>query len=284
MPIVSFVITVRNGEAYLEKCIDSIQGQTLKDFECIILNNGSTDRTPEILKQCTDPRFKIIHQDFNKLTKTQQIAKIESTKKSFSFFKKEEKKITIKEVLDLGKYTEFNAYPEGMLKEFKNCKKQLCRGKEAGKKVYEIFVRRGELWHQRHPGDIIHGMAWFEIFYLEKLRKNKKQIARYIKNGPKGYSSEIKMRQDVKALHSLIKTNKGRIKMRQALGLSLNDNLETVLKRHWLLGDFLNKDKLKVKKVKINSDIKKRKELLAKYKSALTRYKNKLDEERRATN
>ena len=92
------------------------------------------------------------------------------------------------------------------------------------------------------------------------------------------------MRQDVKALHSLIKTNKGRIKMRQALGLSLNDNLETVLKRHWLLGDFLNKDKLKVKKVKINSDIKKRKELLAKYKSALTRYKNKLDEERRATN
>jgi transcriptional antiterminator len=149
-------------------------------------------------------------------------------------------------------------------------------------------VRRGPLWHERHPGDMIHGMAWFEIMYLEKLRKNKKQIARYIKNGPKGYSSEIvgkiKMRQDVKALHSLIKTNKGRIKMRQALGLSLNDNLETVLKRHWLLGDFLNKDKLKVKKVKINSDIKKRKELLAKYKSALTRYKNKLDEERRATN
>ncbi len=232
--------------------------------------------------------FKITHQDFDNLTKTQQVAKIESTKKSFSFFKKEEKKITIKEVLDLGKYTGFNAYPKGMLKEFKNCKKQFCRGKEAGKKVYEIFVRRGELWHQRHPGDIIHGMAWFEIFYLEKLRKNKKQIARYIKNGPKGYSSEIigkiKMTQDIKALHSLIKTNKGRIKMRQALGLSLNDNLETVLKRHWILGDYLNKDKLKVKKVKINSDIKKRKKLLAKYKSALTRYKNKLDEERRATN
>ena len=63
MPIVSFVITVRNGEAYLEKCIDSILGQTLKGFECIILNNGSTDRTSEILKQCTDPRFKIIHQE-----------------------------------------------------------------------------------------------------------------------------------------------------------------------------------------------------------------------------
>ena len=72
--------------------------------------------------------------------------------------------------------------------------------------------------------------------------------------------------------------------MREALGLSLNDNLETVLKRHWILGDFLNKDKLKVKKVKIKSDIRKRKVLLAKYKSALTKYKNKLDEERRAAN
>ena len=171
-----------------------------------------------------------------------------------------------------------------MLKEFKTCKKQFCRGKIAGKKVYEIFAKRGELWHQRHPGDIIHGMAWFEIFYLEKLRKNEKQISRYIKNGPEGYSNKFKMSKDVSSLHGLIKTNKGRIKMREALGLSLNDDLETVLKRHWILGDFLNKDKLKVKKVKINSDIKKRKKLLAEYKSALTRYKNKLDEERRATN
>ena len=92
------------------------------------------------------------------------------------------------------------------------------------------------------------------------------------------------MRKDISSLHGLIKTNKGRIKMREALGLSLNDDLETVLKRHWLLGDFLNKDKLKVKRVAIGSDIKKRKELLAKYKSALTKYKNKLEEERRATN
>ena len=92
------------------------------------------------------------------------------------------------------------------------------------------------------------------------------------------------MRKDVSSLHGLIKTNKGRIKMREALGLSLNDDLETVLKRHWLLGDFLNKDKLKVKKVAIGSDIKKRKKLLAEYKSALTKYKNKLEEERRATN
>ena len=98
----------------------------------------------------------------------------------------------MEEVVLLGKYEEFNSYPEGMLKEFKTCNKQFCRGKKAGKKVYEFFVRRGPLWHERHPGDMIHGMAWFEIMYYEKLRKNKKQITRYIKNGPEGYSSNFK--------------------------------------------------------------------------------------------
>ena len=63
MPKVSFVITVRNGEAYLKECIDSVLNQTFTDFECIILNNGSTDRTPEILNQYTDPRLRIIHQE-----------------------------------------------------------------------------------------------------------------------------------------------------------------------------------------------------------------------------
>jgi len=62
MPKVSFVISVHNGEKFLENCIDSVLNQTFKDFECIILNNGSTDKTPEILKQYTDPRLKIIHQ------------------------------------------------------------------------------------------------------------------------------------------------------------------------------------------------------------------------------
>ena len=49
MPRVSVVTSVYNGEAYLEECVDSILNQTFQDFEYIILDNGSTDRTPEIL-------------------------------------------------------------------------------------------------------------------------------------------------------------------------------------------------------------------------------------------
>ena len=47
----------------LEDCINSVLNQTVKDFEYIILNNGSTDRTAEILAQYSDPRISIIHQE-----------------------------------------------------------------------------------------------------------------------------------------------------------------------------------------------------------------------------
>jgi cellulose synthase/poly-beta-1,6-N-acetylglucosamine synthase-like glycosyltransferase len=63
MPRVSVITSVFNGEAYLEECVDSILNQTFKDFEYIILNNGSTDRTPEILDGYTDSRIRIVHQE-----------------------------------------------------------------------------------------------------------------------------------------------------------------------------------------------------------------------------
>ena len=63
MPRVSVVTSVYNGEAYVEECIDSILNQTFQDFEYIILNNGSTDRTAEILNHYTDSRIHIIHQE-----------------------------------------------------------------------------------------------------------------------------------------------------------------------------------------------------------------------------
>jgi len=63
MPRVSVVTSVYNGEAHLEECIDSILNQTFQDFEYIILDNGSTDRTPEILERYSDPRIRIIHQE-----------------------------------------------------------------------------------------------------------------------------------------------------------------------------------------------------------------------------
>ena len=125
---------------------------------------------------------------------------------------------------------------------------------------------------------MLHGMAWFEIMYLERLRKSKREIDRFLNDKYGSSTLTSKKKKDIKALHSLIKMDAGRTKMREALGLSADDSLATVLDSHWLLGDFLNNNTLKVSRVSLDPRLKKRKDLLAKYQAAIKRYKAKLKE------
>ncbi|MFQ5456478.1 MAG: glycosyltransferase family 2 protein [Nitrospirota bacterium] len=65
-PIVSLIMGVYNGERYLKEAIGSILNQSLRDFEFIIINDGSTDKTREILEGYNDERLTIIEQEENK--------------------------------------------------------------------------------------------------------------------------------------------------------------------------------------------------------------------------
>jgi len=57
-PIVSVVLPVHNGAQYVAMAIESILAQTLREFELIIVDDGSTDDTPSILGRYTDPRIR----------------------------------------------------------------------------------------------------------------------------------------------------------------------------------------------------------------------------------
>jgi glycosyltransferase involved in cell wall biosynthesis len=59
-PLVSVVMPVFNGEKYLREAIDSILNQTLKDFELIIIDDGSTDGTLKKIQKIQDSRI-VIH-------------------------------------------------------------------------------------------------------------------------------------------------------------------------------------------------------------------------------
>lgn len=63
-------MSVYNGEKYLREAIDSILNQTFTDFEFIIINDGSTDKTREILESYHDPRIRLFHQENIGLTKS----------------------------------------------------------------------------------------------------------------------------------------------------------------------------------------------------------------------
>ncbi len=71
-PIISVIMPVFNGGEHLNKAIESILGQTFENFEFIIINDGSTDETAELIKGyvSSDSRIIFIDQDNIGLTKS----------------------------------------------------------------------------------------------------------------------------------------------------------------------------------------------------------------------
>ena len=60
MAKVSLVVPIYNSSKYLNKCIDSLVNQTLKDIEIILINDGSTDDSEKLIKNYEDKRIKYI--------------------------------------------------------------------------------------------------------------------------------------------------------------------------------------------------------------------------------
>lgn len=63
MPQISIIVPVYNVEKYLERCIDSLINQTFKDIEIILIDDGSTDKSPQICDEYAgkDTRIRVVH-------------------------------------------------------------------------------------------------------------------------------------------------------------------------------------------------------------------------------
>ena len=63
--MISVIIPVYNMEQYLGRCVDSVLGSAFRDFEAILVDDGSTDGCGEICKSYAqkDGRVKYIHQE-----------------------------------------------------------------------------------------------------------------------------------------------------------------------------------------------------------------------------
>lgn len=67
---ITVLMPAYNAGPYIREAIDSVLAQSYKDFELLIINDGSTDNTAEILAGYTDPRIKVVHQENMGLVKT----------------------------------------------------------------------------------------------------------------------------------------------------------------------------------------------------------------------
>ena len=62
-PRVSVLLPVRDGARFLHEALESVLAQTLADFELLVVDDGSTDATPEILASVRDERLRALRQD-----------------------------------------------------------------------------------------------------------------------------------------------------------------------------------------------------------------------------
>jgi len=54
------IVTVRNGEKWIARCLESIRRQTVDNWTCVVVDDVSTDRTADIAEEfCKDPRFSV---------------------------------------------------------------------------------------------------------------------------------------------------------------------------------------------------------------------------------
>jgi len=62
-PRVSVIVPVFNGELHLPETLDALCSQTLIDIEVLVIDDGSVDRSAQIVRACRDTRVRLVHQD-----------------------------------------------------------------------------------------------------------------------------------------------------------------------------------------------------------------------------
>lgn len=60
-PILSVIVPVYNVERYIQECMNSLINQTIEDIEIIVVNDGSKDRSIEIVREINDSRIRILN-------------------------------------------------------------------------------------------------------------------------------------------------------------------------------------------------------------------------------
>ena len=219
--------------------------------------------------------------DQEKKTKKQSFSLKNKKQKKNIFKKKDEdlEKITLEKIDALGKPVKFDDsyFTKGMIKKFRGCNNSLkCKGKKAGANLFKTF-NRSKSYGQKNPGEMIKAMAMYEVFYGSKLWYAKKSLERYKENNyEKGFFS--KKKKDEKEIRSLFGINKGRVSMREALGMKPDTPTKEAIKKFWLLGEFLDLG-TGVKNEKLDQDLKKRQKLLEAYKFQIANLRKKLQDD-----
>ena len=113
---ISLIIPCYNQSAFLVECLESVAQQTFTDWECILINDGSTDNTEEICKKWVekDPRFQYIFTENKGVSNARNLG-LEKAKGNFIQFLDSDDKMDLR---NFEKKMAFSAECEIILSEF----------------------------------------------------------------------------------------------------------------------------------------------------------------------
>ena len=80
MPKVSVIVPIYKAEKYINRCIDSILAQTFTDWELLLIDDGSPDRSGEICDEYAenDPRIRVFHKANGGVSSARQMGQEEA--------------------------------------------------------------------------------------------------------------------------------------------------------------------------------------------------------------
>ena len=139
-PKFSIIVPVYNTEKYLKRCLDSIKSQTFKDYEVIIVNDGSTDNSSDIISKYP---YKVINQDNQGLSMARNNG-VKKTSGDYLIF------------LDSDDYIE-----KGLLKEINN---SLSNNPDLVRyQIKEVFDNKSDINYEETPFDNKNGVDAFKF-------------------------------------------------------------------------------------------------------------------------
>ena len=164
---ISICVSVHNTEKYLTRCLESLVNQTIKNIEIVLVNNGSTDRSLEIMQEYqsnyANKNIKIISQSDMGLAQGRQTGINHATGKYIGF-------------LDADDFVELDAF-ERLINVAKETNADIVEGKtmRSGKIIsspYTGIKNSKDVLYQYFKNNNIPTMLWMRIFHRDLFKHN----------------------------------------------------------------------------------------------------------------
>lgn len=178
MPEISVIIPVYNAEDFLDKCINSVLNQTFRDFELILVDDGSTDKSGAICDSYSqkDSRVAVLHRENRGVSEARNAGIEQSQGKYIQFVDSDDwMDVRMLELLhdtasgsgaDTAGCGHWNAWPSGDLQPEKGA---LPKGLYGREDILNGIVR--PLYNDRVSVDVFNGFIWRFLFSADVIKR-----------------------------------------------------------------------------------------------------------------